>query len=142
MTPISIRRQLVLERSREMLRTTGMSIGEIAEALGFDSVFGFTHFFTARTGISPSKFRSLLNYKWRRVLKLDAHLYALLRMLYYIMVISLVTVFEWHHGGNNVFTGELPFAKQFPCLSANPVKIPPEIIPVGLAARPGEEYVL
>lgn len=57
MTPISMRRELVFKRSCEMLRTTGMSVGDIACALGFDSTFSFTHFFTARAGVSPSGFR-------------------------------------------------------------------------------------
>lgn len=58
MTPIAMRRQLVFEHSRQMLLNTSMSIGEIADGLGFDSVFSFTHFFTTRAGISPSGFRN------------------------------------------------------------------------------------
>lgn len=58
MTPISMRRRLVFEHSKELLRTTSLGIGEIADLLGFDSAFSFTHFFSALAGISPSGFRS------------------------------------------------------------------------------------
>lgn len=57
MTPMYLRRELIFERSKKMLQTTGMSVSEIAYDLGFDSLYSFTHFFTARAGTSPSAFR-------------------------------------------------------------------------------------
>lgn len=57
MTPMYMRRELIFERSKKLLQTTGMSISEIAYDLGFDSLFSFTHFFTSRAGVSPSGFR-------------------------------------------------------------------------------------
>jgi len=57
-TPIAMRHKLVFERAKVMLRTTSLSISDIAETLGFDSTFSFTHFFTTNAGMSPSSFRN------------------------------------------------------------------------------------
>jgi AraC-like DNA-binding protein len=48
---------LLLEAKRQ-LRYTGASVSEIAYELGFSDPAYFTRFFSRRTGVSPSEFRS------------------------------------------------------------------------------------
>ena len=48
-----------LNRAKELLRQTNMSINQIAVAVGFNSDSNFIHFFTLNTGISPKNFRKL-----------------------------------------------------------------------------------
>lgn len=51
------REEFLLERAKLLLKNSEMAIGEIAEQTGFENIAAFTHFFTQRTGISPSGFR-------------------------------------------------------------------------------------
>jgi AraC family transcriptional regulator, arabinose operon regulatory protein len=51
---------LRLERSKQLLELTDLSIREIAHSLGFSSEFYFSHRFQAMTGERPSVFRSRL----------------------------------------------------------------------------------
>jgi AraC-like DNA-binding protein len=46
-----------LERARELLTTTGLSIGEIATAVGVPDLFYFSRLFKRRLGITPSEYR-------------------------------------------------------------------------------------
>lgn len=48
-----------LNKAKELLRQTDMSISQIAAAVGFNSDSNFIHFFSQNTGISPKSFRKL-----------------------------------------------------------------------------------
>lgn len=48
-----------LNRSKDYLQKTEMTIAQIAYEIGFNSESNFIYFFTANTGISPSKFRKM-----------------------------------------------------------------------------------
>lgn len=56
-------RQYIIEmrinRARELLAYTSQSVSEIAEVLGFESLYYFSRLFKAKTGYSPSEFREL-----------------------------------------------------------------------------------
>lgn len=57
MPPIAMRNEFLLERAKLLLKNSELSIGEIAEQTGFENIAAFTHFFTQKSGISPSGFR-------------------------------------------------------------------------------------
>jgi AraC-like DNA-binding protein len=42
-----------------MLATQGMTVGEVADALGFKSASAFSRFFSTKLGMSPSKMRQI-----------------------------------------------------------------------------------
>ena len=46
-----------LARAKNLLRSTDMPVAEIADALGFNSTWYFTHFFQQRVHVSPSTYR-------------------------------------------------------------------------------------
>lgn len=46
-----------LHRAKDLLAHSTLSVGELAETLGFDSVFYFSQFFKKKTGHSPTAFR-------------------------------------------------------------------------------------
>lgn len=48
-----------LNRAKEYLQKTNLTVSEIAFETGFNSESNFIYFFTSHTGISPSKFRKL-----------------------------------------------------------------------------------
>lgn len=48
-----------LNRAKELLQKTNMTISQIAESTGFNSEANFVYFFTGNVGISPGKFRKL-----------------------------------------------------------------------------------
>jgi len=50
-----------LARARQLLAETGLTISQIAEALGFRDVFFFSRQFTQRTGQTPSAYRATLS---------------------------------------------------------------------------------
>jgi AraC-like DNA-binding protein len=50
-----------LTRARQLLAETGLTISQIAEALGFRDVFFFSRQFTQRTGQTPSAYRATLS---------------------------------------------------------------------------------
>ena len=56
-TPQQYLEGLRMQRATELLRRTGFSIKQIAEAVGFDSQFYFSQRFKARTKQTPSAFR-------------------------------------------------------------------------------------
>lgn len=56
--PIAMRNEIILERAKDMLKNTDLSVSEIAERSGFADIAGFTHFFTNRMKQSPSVYRS------------------------------------------------------------------------------------
>lgn len=49
-----------LARARQLLAETGLSIGEIADALGFRDIYFFSRQFRQRVGTTPSRFRAAL----------------------------------------------------------------------------------
>jgi len=55
--PIALYRKVLLKRAQDMLSIQGMTVGEVADALGFKSASAFSRFFSAKQGISPSKMR-------------------------------------------------------------------------------------
>ncbi len=61
-SPIAMRNNVLFERAKLMLIAGDKSIGEISEESGFDSLAGFTHFFTKRAKVSPSEFRNTRQY--------------------------------------------------------------------------------
>lgn len=56
--PIAMRNEIILERAKDMLKNTDLSVSEIAERSGFADITGFTHFFTNRMKQSPSVYRN------------------------------------------------------------------------------------
>jgi AraC-like DNA-binding protein len=56
--PSMYQQELRLQRAKEMLSTTNMSIKEIAYRLNFESPDYFSSKFKIKTGIKPSDFRS------------------------------------------------------------------------------------
>lgn len=50
-----------LARARQLLAETGLTISQIAEALGFRDVFFFSRQFTQRTGQTPTAYRAALS---------------------------------------------------------------------------------
>lgn len=46
-----------VDRARELLATTSLSVGEVAAAVGFAEIFYFSRLFKQRTGTTPSEFR-------------------------------------------------------------------------------------
>ena len=59
-TPMEYLSALRLERSKELLKNTTLSIGEIASQCGFENVYYFSNHFKHHTGISPTNYRKLL----------------------------------------------------------------------------------
>lgn len=51
-------RQLRMQRACGLLHTTGMSIGEVGEQCGFESVYSFSRTFKAEHGVSPRDYRN------------------------------------------------------------------------------------
>lgn len=53
--PIALHRKVLLQRAQDMLGVQGMSVMEVADALGFGSASAFSRFFSQKMGIPPSK---------------------------------------------------------------------------------------
>ncbi len=56
-TPMKFKNDNLIEKAKERLRKTDMSINEIASSLGFENVFYFSTSFKKSAGISPSEYR-------------------------------------------------------------------------------------
>lgn len=56
-TPIAYRRRRRMERAKELLRNTEMSVTEVALAVGFTSLGTFSTTFRSMTGRSPRDYR-------------------------------------------------------------------------------------
>lgn len=63
LSPIQIQRELRINRAKTLLKTSEMSIAEIAELVGFNEAPNFTRLFKSYVGISPTQFRNL-NERW------------------------------------------------------------------------------
>ena len=59
------REQLVMDRARQLLAMGGLSVGEIAEQLGFGDQFYFCKYFKQRQGMTPSAYK--VNYKMNKI---------------------------------------------------------------------------
>lgn len=57
-SPIVMRREMIHERAKLLLKSSDSLIGEMALALGYKDVFNFTRAFTAREGVSPKQYRN------------------------------------------------------------------------------------
>lgn len=57
-SPHQYHQRFRLERAKELLTTTLLNINEIADQTGFESVYHFSKLFKAKTGVSPSIYRS------------------------------------------------------------------------------------
>lgn len=62
-SPIQVQRELKIDRAKKLLRSTQLSVTEIAHSLGFQGIPGFTRLFKSYVGISPSQYRTL-NKRW------------------------------------------------------------------------------
>jgi AraC family transcriptional regulator, transcriptional activator of pobA len=51
----------LIEKAKEKLSTTDLSVSEIAYALGFEHPQSFSKLFMSKTNLSPSKFRQSFN---------------------------------------------------------------------------------
>lgn len=51
----------LIERAKELLSTTGMSVSEVAYAVGFEHLPSFSKLFKAKTSLSPAAFRASFN---------------------------------------------------------------------------------
>jgi transcriptional regulator GlxA family with amidase domain len=58
LSPHQYQLQLRLNRAKSLLRGTGDSVKEIADQIGFDCPFHFSHLFKSKTGLSPSIWRN------------------------------------------------------------------------------------
>lgn len=56
-SPIAYKNELLLNSAKRLLKYGDLSIGEIADSLGFYDIYAFSHFFSASVGISPSEYR-------------------------------------------------------------------------------------
>lgn len=63
MTPLEYIHKIRMNRAREMLAGTHLSIKEIAEACGFNDQYQFSRLFRVKNGCSPSRFKETSNKK-------------------------------------------------------------------------------
>ncbi|MBO5746933.1 MAG: helix-turn-helix transcriptional regulator [Clostridia bacterium] len=57
MSPVEYRNRLRVTHAKTMLQNSSMSIGEVANAVGFEDQFYFSRVFRSVTGVSPQKYR-------------------------------------------------------------------------------------
>jgi AraC-like DNA-binding protein len=57
-SPMAYQKELRLREAKDLLSTSSMHIGEIASAVGFQSVYNFSRFFTKRIGCTPTSYRA------------------------------------------------------------------------------------
>lgn len=61
MSAVRYKNRLLTDAAKNLLHTEDRSIGEIADALGFPSVYAFSQSFKRESGLSPSEYRASLN---------------------------------------------------------------------------------
>lgn len=54
MSPIKYRNKMILQEACSLLSKGDLTIGEIAEILEFNDIYGFSHFFKKEKGVSPT----------------------------------------------------------------------------------------
>ena len=57
-SPLKYHEKLRAEKAKSLLLSTTLSVSEIAEWLGFDSLYSFSRFFKRCVGVSPVKYKS------------------------------------------------------------------------------------
>ncbi|MCS7463916.1 AraC family transcriptional regulator [Paenibacillus doosanensis] len=67
MTPMAFIYERRLEKAKQLLLSSDLAIGEIAQATGFHDIFHFSKSFKKRLGVAPSEFRS-----WPRAAQKEA----------------------------------------------------------------------
>jgi AraC family transcriptional regulator, arabinose operon regulatory protein len=58
-SPIQVQRELKVNRAKKLLKSSELSVTEIAQSIGFSSMPGFTRLFKTYVGISPTQYRNL-----------------------------------------------------------------------------------
>ena len=57
-SPLKYKNELLLQEACTLLKRVELTIGEIADILGFNDIYTFSHFFKKEKGISPAHYRS------------------------------------------------------------------------------------
>jgi len=57
MSPTNYQLMVRLSKAKELLCETTLRIGKIAERVGFESPYSFSHLFKAKTGMTPGEYR-------------------------------------------------------------------------------------
>ena len=57
-SPLAYKNELRLQHAKIMLISSELSVGEIAELLGFYDIYAFSHFFADAAGMPPSVYKS------------------------------------------------------------------------------------
>ena len=55
--PVALHRKVLLKRAQDMLAVRGMTVAEVADALGFKSASAFSRIFSTKLGVPPSRMR-------------------------------------------------------------------------------------
>ena len=58
MSAVRYKNRLLTDAAKKLLHTEDRSIGEIADALGYPSVYAFSQSFRRESGMSPSAYRA------------------------------------------------------------------------------------
>ncbi len=58
-TPIKYHEKLRIERAKNLFLSTSLTVSEVAENLGFKTLYDFSRYFKRATGTSPSEFRTI-----------------------------------------------------------------------------------
>jgi AraC family transcriptional regulator of arabinose operon len=58
-SPIQVQREMKIHKAKTLLKTTQLSITEIAQAIGFNGIPNFTRLFKLYVGTSPSHYREI-----------------------------------------------------------------------------------
>lgn len=61
-TPIQYHTKLRIKRAKMMIRLTNLSLSEISDNIGYDSIHSFSRAFKREEGLSPSAYRQLLEF--------------------------------------------------------------------------------
>ena len=62
-SPIKYHEKLRMEKAKNLLLSTSLSVSEIAETLGFNNLYAFSRFFKRLFGVSPTQFKNKENEK-------------------------------------------------------------------------------
>jgi AraC family transcriptional regulator of arabinose operon len=64
-SPIQVQREMKMFKAKTLLKTSDLSVTQIANSLGFSGIPNFTRLFKSYVGISPSQFRKINKSKMR-----------------------------------------------------------------------------
>lgn len=56
-SPHAYKKRILLEAAQDLLQTSSCAVSDIADSLGFSSLYAFSRFFKKEQGVSPSVFR-------------------------------------------------------------------------------------